>query len=242
MTPTLTPTALPALVPTAPQLYALAESTTCSGDQECHWCSAPCKRFYTHEEPPPLIGVRRPSTARRPGNSYVCSGCWMFRRTSITVRYLGNGYRDRRQPAKESWLLTPHKAWGLRGPQTAQHVYPILLKPPPLFALSLIHDGQENLLHTCPVNASTKWEAANPIAYSLDGTVLHYTPYELEHALRYGAEGKTIGVRSLISFFGTFPMMPPPEVAQVETGERGRRKGHNPDAKQHLKRVVTGSG
>ncbi len=191
----------------ASQLYALSQSNRCEGTETCHWCSAPCQRLWLHDEPPAVIGVKRDRLARCPNSIYVCVGCWMWRRGSVTVGFLphpnGNGvpsYKDRQKSPLWSWLITDTNSWAIRKSDNEELVK-ILLEPPLRFFLSLL-DGDKpppNHLQMCIANDLERIEGATPLAFTVNNIPHKYTVYELEDVLTGGdSNGKEPGVQALV--------------------------------------------
>lgn len=222
----------------APSLYAKAHGETCTGPWECHWCGAPCPDRLIHDEPRTIIGVRTPRLAVRPSHPYVCRGCWLFRNGSVTVPFLGGDWKDRQAPTRHSWLMTERGAWALQK-TCAEKLYAVLLKPPLKFALSLTTSAN-NHLQLCPVNDRVTIDADTPLAFLLDTVVFQFSVYELDSAIRYGANGKAPGVQALVGMFGTVPLPPDPSLRPDKNG-RGR-PAKMPDAKDTVRRLVAASG
>lgn len=200
----------------ASQLFAIAHSRQCIGDQECHWCAGKCERKWPHDDLPPQPFVRSVSTALRPSSSYICQGCWLYRRPSVTVTFLNGGLKDRQGLFNHSWFLTPR---GIDVITPADHtsLYPILLQPPLLFSLSFI-DGRKNLIQSCVVNQLNEIRKDTELKFTMDGMILTYTIYELEEGIKNGSDGKMPGVRMLIDRLGKCNLF------QDDHKEKGRPK------------------
>lgn len=201
-----------------PYLYALTQERPCSGDREtCHWCGNPCEAVNRHDEPPPVTGVKSRSTAKKPNSAYICKGCWLWRRSSITVPFLdGKSWQDRESPLRHSWWLQETEpALAIRLPSAlhssspdVQKLYEHLLHPPAqeAFCLLLTTSGYQGNLHQAKVNhSSSGFTTSSPIAFTLNNVEHRYTVYELQEALRTGKNGKEPGVRILLETLG-----PPP--------------------------------
>ena len=198
---------------TATELYAASQSTCCEGKYECHWCAAPCSNAFAHDDPPPIPFKRScPSPSRRPNNPWICKGCWLFRRKSVTVNYLDGTSLDKQCPLNHSWLITPKGAWAI----SKKQLFSFLIKPDCCFALSLLKNEPLNLLSLVQVNNHSIIQATTPLLFSLDNIQLTYTIYELvETSNRETPGGHEPGVRLLIDFLGPMPREP-------EMKKRGR--------------------
>jgi hypothetical protein len=167
--------------------------------------------MWPHTDAPRTIGVRVDSKLIRiPSSSYVCKGCWLFRRQRITVRFISNeepNYKDVQCPVNHSWLITDKNAWGIRRKEDAPVVYETLLDPPLRFCLSLITDKQRNHLQTASVNHCTEIKGDTPLCFTLDGTPYMYSAYELETLLNSGnPSGMMPGTKALVDFFGPYKL------------------------------------
>lgn len=220
----------------ASELWAAAHGVRCTGPDQCHWCSAPCERAVPHDDPPPMIGVRR-TPCLRPANGYVCVGCQLFRRKRLTVNFLGGGFRDGRTPQDHSWLVTQSDVLGVDG-RSGRALYEVLLSPPPRFLLSLLDDpplGPQtpNLLQLMVCNDFAKIEADTPLVFTVNGVRHYYTVYELEESMYGEAAGP--GVRALDRLF------PLPRRVRAEPKRERGRPSPKEDGKI-TKRVVYASG
>lgn len=189
-----------------PELYALSQSHTCVGTEQCHWCNSPCGRIWLHDDPPPIIGVKRDRLALNYPSPYICVGCWLWRRGSVTAFWLtpGSGFKDRQKPRDHSWYVTEDGAWSVRR-EDADELFANLLDPPRRFALSLI-DGEGVINHPQlgVANECPEIKADTPLRYTLNGIVMAYTVYELEEMRKEknGGQGKSPGVQALVRLFG----------------------------------------
>lgn len=195
----------------ASELYAISQSNRCIGEERCHWCNAPCQRLWIHDEPPAVIGVKRDRLARNQNGVFICVGCWLWRRGSVTVNFLshsdGNGlpnYKDRQKATNWSWLVTETQAWALRR-EDASELYSILLSPPLRFFLSLL-DGDKpppNHLQMCLANDLPSIGGDTKLQFTINNIPHAYTIYELEDVLTGGdLNGKESGVRALVNMMG----------------------------------------
>lgn len=209
------------------ELFALAHGHKCSGDQECHWCTGPCERHWIHDDLPIVPFVRTNSHAKRPGNAYICWGCWLYRRGRITVSTLQNELIDRQNLMDHSWILFDNQIKVIKKEDKFK-LYEILLNPPLVFCLSLLNEpSTKNLIQLSILNENEKIFANTPIHFTLNNIQCEYTIYELEEALKtQELTGKSPGVRLLIETIG------PCVLKEKEKRGRGRPpKEDDPDGK-----------
>lgn len=241
---------------TTPELYASIEGRICQGTQRCHWCGAGCSQTYLHNEPPPVIGAPKLNVAKIPSSPYICHGCWLFRRGSITITFPDESRKDRCKPLEYGWFLTPGQALGIKPHDTldeeglypSKKLYEILLNPPPKFSLSIIDKGTTLYPQLTPVNDFKEIAKDTTLLFSLNNIQHNYTVYELEEALRephivQWIEGKpnwsdpknspSAGVRALLKRLGEWRVEAKPERLE---GHRGRPPALD-DAKT-LKEIV----
>lgn len=192
----------------ASELYAMTQGAVLCGPDECHWCGSPCQRLLAHDESPPLPGVRRTGGARRPGNTFVCLGCWLWRRKRITIRFLRGlkgDYKDGQCPLWHSWLVTDAGAWALR-PEDRPRLWEVLLKPPLRFVLGLLDEvGETSCIHLMKVNDVQEVKADTPLTFTVNNVPYVYTVYELEEAILQGPEGREPGAQALLRLLGGPP-------------------------------------
>jgi hypothetical protein len=190
----------------ASELYAVSQGKICSGPEECYWCSGPCGRANVHDDLTPVFHTsnRNRTLAKRPGNAYVCEGCWMWRRKRVTAFFLSEGFKDGQCPMDHSWWVTDEAAWAVRVPQDARSLYTELLEPPLVFCLALIDGpGARNHVQQAVANELTEIKADTPLAFTLNGIPHEYTVYELDRALRANdPAGKRPGVGALMRILG----------------------------------------
>ena len=203
----------------ASELYAISQGTNCKGPTECHWCAAPCEKVWTHDDQPNLViaqGSRLRSLARRPANAYICTGCWLFRRKSITVRFLTDGIKDRQDPSTHSWYVTEQGAWGIR-PQDGLALFKALLNPPNRFWLSLITEQNlKNHLQLVISNDLKEFTPEMDLFFTVNGTSHSYSVAELDLFCKGKQEASSPGLLALIRIFGK------PPVDEQEKRGRGR--------------------
>lgn len=213
----------------ATSLFARINGLTCEGPEECHWCASPCDRSCPHDDRYPIPFVKTLSSAKRPGNAYVCRACQVYRRPKVTVNYLAGGFKDGQCLLDHSWYMDENGLYALRR-EDHQALYQKLLSPPHVFALSLIepHLKSRNALDDCVLNSNQPVHANTRLWYTLNGVKFDFEVYELGEAVKHGVEGKMAGVRELIRFLG--PM-------DYEAPER--KRGRPPKVDDSPRRVVT---
>ena len=219
---------------TSPELYATANGAKCEGPDQCHWCGAPCGRLLKHDDVP--LGPHFPKSKQAPkypGNSYLCLGCWLFRRRKITVHHLSRDakgrydWRDGQAPMNQGWWITDAGAWALR--QTdATLLIALLKRPPRRFSLSFLTTvGTLNLLHQVPCNDVAELRADTPLHFAVDNVPHAYTTHELSQAPRLGSAGLMGGTRFLCGIMGIPEHVepdpePPPKPGRPKNKEDGR--------------------
>lgn len=218
-----------------PELWALSQSEECWGNLECHWCGSPCIQGTTHDDLPPILGVRSKSLAARPSSPWICTGCKLFRQKRRTIWFLGGdrtgtgGFQDSRCPMNYSWLVTDKKAWAIRG---GVDLYKALLTPPKRFALSLIDEKGTNLPHLWRVNEAPEWKAGDDLWLTINGTPFVWTVADLEAILSHKeSKGLSPGVVALEKRFGAYP---PLAAKRLESPKEGA-----PEWKGGSKKVVS---
>ena len=239
----------------AVELFARSQSAKTEGPELCHWCGSSCNKMWVHDDlgmkiyrPGPaindVVGIPdlKRTTAKRPGDQFICIGCWLYRRKRITITFLSGRQVDRKEACNYSWWITEEGAWGLEQAD-AEEIYLRLLNPPHRFVLSLLdHYGDQNLLHLACGNDHIEIKADTPLTYTLNNKAMKYTVYELEEAMKHGTDGKSPGVRALLEFFGPSyrSLVTADEVVAEEKRNRGRPsiKKQPPDDKP-IRRVVT---
>lgn len=214
----------------ASELFALAHGTKCEGTEECHWCAGPCKRTHYHDDSPIRPHVRITSTAMRVANAFVCSGCWLWRRNSVTVRFLRGTLRDRQRAGDHSLWMTDKGWWGIEKLDHPE-LLNMLLDPPRRFTLALRTEGR-NDLHRLSANDHSVLKADTPLAFTINNVPSTYTVYELKEAIKQrSTSGCEPGVRMLLDLLG-FPEQPPPilgfktnEELEAEVKETAAKRG-----------------
>ena len=230
---------------TTSELFARSQGAQCLGNLECHWCGSPCSNLWPHDDDPPIPFVRSKSTAKRPGNSTICVGCWLFRRRRITIPFLrGNTFRDGRCAVDFSWWITDKGAWAIENedkPALLDH----LLLAPCRFAMSLLRDNRANLLQLAVPNENPEVKAETPLHFTVDSVPYTYTIYELKRAIaNHDANGKHPGVRAILDWLGE-EALPAPNPTLGETPEQKRGRGRPTKAQSDetlVKQVICLSG
>lgn len=226
----------------ASELYASVQSTVCIGPDECHWCSAKCKRLWPHDEQPTFqYNTRQASTfhALRPSNSYICTGCWHFRRKSVTIRFLDGKILDRKAPKDFSWFITEEEALAIdkKSPLDKIKLYELLLKPPTTFCL-MIRETGDNRIQSAIVNDMEEIRADTPLRFTIDNVLHEYTIYELEKALKNtDVGGNEPGVQALFRIYGQIE-----HFIEKDTPEKKKRGGQfhkEEEHPQYPKRVIS---
>lgn len=223
------------------ELYALHQGYECKGPEECYWCGAPCERKWGHGCPPPVPFVRSNGLARKPGNSYICVGCWLFRRGKMSTMFNDGVMRDGFRPQNTSWYMTDDECVGILPgvPTSKNNLYDRLLNPPLLFSLSLLDKTTEVILQRQVINHLTEIKATTLLSFTLDNVKMDYSVYELEEGLHYGTEGKMPGVRALIELLGTYTNLIPRETEGDGRGRPGKDEETN---LKRMRRIVRGPG
>lgn len=216
------------------ELLAVVHKSPCSGSDTCHWCGASTERIWPHDEPVYLPFSKGRSRAKCPGSSYICQGCWLYRRRRVTYNFFDSGFKDGQCLLDHSWLLTNEGIWILR-----REDYPLLweflLSPSLRFSLSLLsNDALKNEIHLTTLNDYPEIKADTQLSFNLDNTVLGYSIYELEHAISKSPNGSQPGVHALLRILGT-----PPTQKEVVKRDKGRPVTEDGKVTQ---KVVTVSG
>src|SRR5258708_35845025 len=120
---------------TAADLYALSQGCKNSGPDSCHWCSSACQKLLTHDDVIPMPFVKSRHPTKRPGNGYICLGCWLWRKKRTTITYLAGGYKDGQTAKDHSWLITETTANVIASEEDFNKLYGFLVKPTGSFAL-----------------------------------------------------------------------------------------------------------
>jgi hypothetical protein len=193
-------------------------------DSECHWCAGKCSRKFVHDDAPPVPFVRSRSKAVRPGNPWICNGCYLFRRRRLTVRFLdeAQSFRDAQCPLGWGWWLTERGAWALRINE-AITIWELLLKPPLTFALAFLDWGRpgeacDNLVHLWETNDLETIEGGTPLRFTINNVPHTYSCYELKQGLSKKGAPMAAGVRALVELLGPCPRL---EALKEEPGKAG---------------------
>lgn len=209
----------------AAQLYALSQSSECRGPEECHWCCSPCAQLWIHDDPPPMIGVKR-VLAKRPGNQHICVGCWLFRRRRTTIKFLSGKLLDARCLCNFPLVITRKDAHAIDYKEDKEALYKMLLSPDEELVLALLDGSKEaNHLQLMIYNNLKDAKADTPIHFTLNNIPHNYTVYELTEAIKSGdVEGKSPGVAALFRLLGEYQF---PEV----------KKGVGRPTKEHIRPI-----
>ena len=221
----------------ASDLWALSHEQINSGPERCHWCGSACRRERTHDDPPPIPFVRTNTSAKCPNNAFVCVGCWLYRRGSITVNYLTGGQKDRQKAINHSWWVTEKGTWAIC-PDDYAELYRLLLAPPSRFSLSFRCSGFNYLQLTSVNDTIGSVIGSTNLHFTVDGTAFSYSPYELTEGLRRGAKGREPGVQTLINLLGTFSL--PDEPIRKPVSPKGGRPLPLPNGKCLTRPVASG--
>ena len=220
----------------ATELYAKALGSSCEGQQQCHWCGGPCNRLWNHDDVIPLPFIKSTQAPRCPSNSYICIGCWLFRRKSTTITFLDSSFSDRQAPINHSWWITQKEARAINNKSSGE-ILNLLIQPPNQFALSIVSSGNCNLLHTTIVNNISEIYGNTKLHFNFNNRNETYCIYELQEALNLqDISGREPGVQTLINIFG----MPPNPKKDQKLG-RGRPREQVVDGKIS-KKLITLSG
>lgn len=245
------------MILTAPQIYALANNSSqreaTTGLDCCHWCGSPCEKKWPHDDPgltpfyltpvnedSAITAHRIRTTAKFPGNKFICLGCRIYRFKRTTINFMNGEFKDGKEACGHSWWADLSEAKALTK-ECNEQIYPKLLEPPHQFVLSLTDQyGGYNYIHLAIANNHTEIKADTVIHYTLNNKPMEYTVYELEQALKHGTEYKSPGVRVLVDFFGPYDKLKEnQEQAEVKRNRGRPGKTEKIDARP-LHRTVTG--
>ena len=114
-------------------LYAASVGKPCSGRFSCYWCASPCDGELRHG----LARVSSPFRLPRlggpvsPASPFLCSGCWLYRRGSQSLRTISGKPVERVCLLHESWLITSSGCSVIRSdPEDVAALWDVLLNPP----------------------------------------------------------------------------------------------------------------
>lgn len=218
----------------ASDLFAAVNSTYNRGPLECHWCGAKCDRRWTHDDPGPVPYQKTILNAKKPGNPYICVGCWIYRKQSTTLTYLGGSLKDRQSLRNHSWIITDKVL--ILDKDYSQDIYKLLLAPPKRFSLSIISSVKENYLHHAVVNNFSEVLADTEFTFTYDNSPYQYSVYELFEGLKNGVEGKLPGVRVLVDYLGKYEFSPE-EIKEPQKGA-GRPTKANDTMRNNTKKII----
>ena len=223
---------------TATELYSNSQGYIHEGPDACHWCGSSCKRLVPHDDAKPIPGQRFITTAKYPGNTYMCVGCWLWKRRRLTAFFLDGALKDGQSPQQHSWWIEPASCKAIAMPDCRQNLIDRLLQPPRQFALSFVRFLLQNPIHLCPVNNNESIRADLPLEFAVDGKPFSYTVYELQVALKEGPEGTENGVQELCRILDVRK----PEVDEFAEDEEKRGRGRPPALVNLSRKVVVKSG
>lgn len=241
---------------TASTLFAVSQNSRCEGSNRCHWCGAPCKPLWRHDDPPPVPFTRTVSSALYPREMFVCQGCWLWNRPRVTVFWLSGGYKDGQCAKHHSWWIGPTGAAAISR-NCKEKLLASLLKPPQVFSLSLLETTFEdpvvgvlrgrapsmhNLLHLCLLNEQPEAKADTVYHYTLNNIPHRYTVYELEQAIKGRSQGMEPGVSALMRLLAPPKPTYRPEVEEILELEPEKQKHGRPKPPEKPHKVVRQSG
>lgn len=188
---------------TAPDLFALAMGVPNRGDHACYWCGSAAEKDSRHKYPAPMIGQPPLQHVKFPRSPFICRGCARFRKPSVTIFDLAGGFKDGQQYENHSLWMT-RMGCAMVAPTQRRMVYDLLLNPPLTFALSLLTGAtkEKTRLQGLFVNDHAEIKADTPLYFSIDNMRVGYTVYDLQNALKLGAEGLEPGIRMLVDHCG----------------------------------------
>ena len=232
---------------TASELYAMSQGSKCEGPHSCHWCGAPCKPLWRHDDASNIPFQRTTNTAKKPNELYICIGCWMFRRSRITVKFLDGHFLDGKSPIHYSWWITTKGAWAIEGLADLRLLLDEITGPPTTFALLLLSEPpppskgiptkSTNFIQLAVANNLTEIKQDTPLQFTLDGVVHYYSVYELEQGINHGHQGRPGGVRVLIELMKIEVQEREEQEEPIKKGRKGRPQPLR-DAKQLNEKIV----
>lgn len=205
----------------ASELYALSQGFKCGGKEKCHYCLGPCSQKYLQDDWDHGPFKKSSLLPRYPGGRWMCEGCYRWGRRSLTLEYLGGGYKDGQTPKKHSWLITPESARGLVQ-EKGELILEWLLRPKLPFCLSIVTGERiPNLIHLALVNDQEVLKADTELVFTIDRAEYSYSVFELEQAIKdRDAQGKLAGVRALLGLY-----LPPEPPGVIEEEAKGKAAG-----------------
>lgn len=218
----------------ASDLFAISQGSVNNGSYRCHWCGSKCDDTWRHDDPPPIPFQKNKNKARYPAEHWICLGCWLWRRSRVTVTFLDGSYKDSQPATHHSWWITDDSAKAINS-STKHFLHSSLLKPPNRFILSLVDEGVQNQIHLSVTNDVAIIEANTPLFFTYNNILCEYTVYDLDTALRDKEASRTPGVRILLSYFSSW------EVPQLDK-RRPIGKPKEVQISEHTKKVITLSG
>lgn len=189
-------------------------------------------RIWPHDDPLPIPFTKLRSSAKRPGNSYICIACQMFRKQRRTIHWLSDTtkFKDSIPLESLSWWITEGGSYAI-GKECWLELYKHLLQPPLRFTLMIGDIPGRNLLHLAVCNDFCEIKADTELVFTLDNVPCDYTAYELRLAVQSTSptdlEGKRFGVRYLANKIRPFihKQTPNLDITTQETTQRPRKRG-----------------
>lgn len=229
---------------TVSELFSISQGSINSTDinrpDKCHYCASCCGRDFFHDDQPAMpFTPKNKSKAKCPSNAYICSGCYLWKRKRVTVKFLDDTFRDVQCAMNHSWYITGKDARAIKISDRLS-LYHILLKPENSFALSLLSGDtkDQNQLHLNILNDIAEIKGDTLLHFTINNVPFTYTIYDLESALRSVEVGQSPGVRELIKFCGPFSL--PPLIEKED--RRGPPKTRGTGPLDTLKREIKMSG
>lgn len=215
----------------ASELFAISQNSKCEGNKECYWCGAPCGEGHTHSEPMPRVIAQKNLQVSRPASPWICEGCFLFRRPSISIFDLNRKWvKDRQTCPKWSILITERETLGITL-AAKDSLQKFLLSPSQRFCLMILNRANiENRLHHAIVNDVRQVLEGTEFHFTVDNVPHSWSVASLRHGINNEPNGTEAGVRFFLENFG--PWTPDPK---EEPRGPGKRKVE--DAKVLLKPV-----
>ena len=225
----------------ASELFALSQGSRMpEGQERCHWCTGPATKSFRHDDPKPLPFTKQRTTAKHPSGQFVCHGCWLFRRGSVTVRFLGSSNLKDRQRARDwAWWIEGSGAWAIRPKVDYAELWKKLLFPPREWCL-MLGDNSAGI-HLAEANSYGEVTAGTVFRFTHDLKPLEFSLYELREALKAaGSNGYGPGVQHILRTLGPCPegLVEKERPKEPVKEGRGRPRGPKESAGAVLGKVV----
>lgn len=232
----------------ASELFAISQGSFNFGDGrwKCHWCGSElCTNEFAHDDVPNVPFLRSKSTAKCPIESYICHGCWLWRRGKTTVNFLAGSFQDSQLAKNHSWWITEQGACALKYQKDFDELYRLLSKPPKRFVLALRRpeDKVDTLIQLAVANDPGGILAKTPLFFTINNIQHEFTVYELTESFKNGKDVYGPGVRALWDFLGE----PPDDVKSRHPSSKDdvRKQGEKQKRDNPLKtleKVIAASG